>query len=75
LSNAPPPQVFSYRILHLNQEISAASVCLWVATWVPEMFYNFYLAKNHKTADYSATIEAKGKNKHILEIPRVLVIF
>ncbi len=56
--------------LHLNQEISVASVCHWVATWVPEMFYNFYLVKNQKIADYSATTEGKEKNnKHILEIP------
>ncbi len=57
------PHVFCLQMTlhHLNQEKSVASVCHWVAAWVPEMFYNLYLVKNQKIADYSATIEAKEK--------------
>jgi hypothetical protein len=32
-----------------------------MAALVPAMFCNFYLAKNHKIADNSATTEAKEK--------------
>jgi hypothetical protein len=39
----------------------AASFCHQVAALVPPMFCNFYLVKNHKIADNSATTEAKEK--------------
>jgi hypothetical protein len=32
-----------------------------VVAWVPDMFFNFYLAKSHKYADNFETIEAKEK--------------
>jgi hypothetical protein len=32
-----------------------------VAALIPNMLCNFYLVKNHKTANNSATIEAKEK--------------
>jgi hypothetical protein len=32
-----------------------------VAAWVPEMFENFYLLKNHKTANNSTATEAREK--------------
>ncbi len=35
-----------------------------MAAWV-NMFWNFYLVKNHKIANNSATTEASEKNKHI----------
>jgi hypothetical protein len=32
-----------------------------VAAWVPDMFYNFYLAKYNKNDNTSATTEAREK--------------
>jgi hypothetical protein len=45
----------------------AASFCHQVATLVPDMFSNFYLVKNHKIANNSATTEAKEKLSTYLE--------
>ncbi len=36
------------------------------------MFYNFYSARNYKTANNSTTDEAKEKNKHGFGILRIL---
>jgi len=47
--------------------ISAASFCCQVAALVPDMFYNFYLVKNHKIANNSATTEAREKISTCLE--------
>jgi hypothetical protein len=41
-----------------------------VAALVPDMFCNFYLTKNYKIANNSATTEAREKIKHIFEILR-----
>jgi hypothetical protein len=43
---------------------SAASLCQQVAALVPDMFSNFYLVKNHKIANNSATTEAREKYAH-----------
>jgi hypothetical protein len=40
-----------------NKEKSAARFCLQVAPRVPDMFCNFYLGKNHKITNDSATSE------------------
>jgi hypothetical protein len=32
-----------------------------MAAWVPDMFCNFYLVKNHKIANNSRTTEAREK--------------
>jgi hypothetical protein len=34
-----------------------------IAAWLPDMFHNFYLAKNHKIPKNSTTTEAREKNK------------
>jgi len=44
-----------------NEGKSAASFCRQVAALVPDMFCNFYLVKNHKTVNNSATTEARAK--------------
>ncbi len=44
-----------------NEGKSAVSFCHQVAALVPDMSHNFYLVKNHKTAKYPATIEARLK--------------
>ncbi len=54
---------------------SAASFCLQVAALVPDMFCNFYFAKNQKIANSSATTEAREKNKHRFGILRILEKF
>jgi len=38
-----------------------------VAAWVPDMFYNFYLEKNHRIANNSATTEPIEKIRTDLE--------
>jgi hypothetical protein len=40
---------------------SAVTFCPQVAAWVPDMFCNFYLGKNHKIAKNSTTTKAKEK--------------
>jgi hypothetical protein len=42
-----------------------------VAALAPAMFYNFYLLKNHKIADISATTEAREKYRHIFGILKI----
>jgi hypothetical protein len=39
------------------------------------MFYNFYLVKNHKIANNSATTEGREKNRPILGIHRILLMY
>jgi hypothetical protein len=46
-------------------EKSAASLQHHAAAWFPDMFYNFYLAKNHKIANNSTYTEAREKKAHI----------
>jgi hypothetical protein len=41
--------------------MSAAIFCPKVAAWVPAMFFNFYLIKNHKIVNNSETAEAAEK--------------
>jgi hypothetical protein len=38
-----------------------------MAAWVPDMFCNFYIVKNHKGADLSASTEAIEKISVVLE--------
>jgi hypothetical protein len=47
--------------LRLNEGKSAASFCHQVAAWFPDMFRNFYLAKNNKVAKNSTTTKAREK--------------
>ncbi len=47
--------------IYSNVGKSAASFCCQVAALVRDMFCNFYLVKNHKIANNSATPEAKEK--------------
>jgi hypothetical protein len=46
---------------------SAASLYRQMAALVPDMFPNYYLVKNHKIANNSATTEAKEKIHAYLE--------
>jgi hypothetical protein len=43
----------------LNEEKTAASVCLQVAAWLPDIFCSFYLAKNYEIAKNSMTTREK----------------
>ncbi len=40
---------------------SAASFCCQVATWVPDIVFNFYFVKNHKIANNSSTKVRENK--------------
>ncbi len=51
----------------LNEGKSAASLCHQVAALVPDMFCNFYLAKNLKIDNNSATTKATEKISTYLE--------
>jgi hypothetical protein len=51
----------------LNEGKSVASFCRQVAASVPDMFCNFYLVKNHKIANNSATTAATEKITTYLE--------
>ncbi len=46
---------------------SAASFCHQAAAWVPDMFWNFYLMKNYKIANISATTWVREKISTYLE--------
>jgi hypothetical protein len=46
---------------------SAASFCHQVAAWVPDMFCNFYIAKNHQITKNSTTTKAREKISTYLE--------
>jgi hypothetical protein len=52
---------------HQNEGKSSASFCRQVAALVPDMFYNFYLVKNHKIAKNSTTTKAREKISTFLE--------
>jgi hypothetical protein len=56
-----------YSFKTLNEGISAVSFCRQVAALVTDIFYNFYLVKNHKIANNSATTEAREKTSTYLE--------
>jgi hypothetical protein len=50
-----------YSLNEVNEEKSAASFYHQVAAWIPDMFCNFYLVKNHKVAKNSTTTKARKK--------------
>jgi len=50
-----------------NEGESTAIFYCQVAAWVPDMFCNFCLVKNHKIANNSATAEARDKISTDLE--------
>jgi hypothetical protein len=53
-----------------------ASFCCQVAAWVTDMFWDFYLVKNHKIAKKNSTVtKAREKNEHRFGILRILDIF
>ncbi len=54
----------------INEGKSAASFCCQVAALVPDMFYNFYFVKNHKTANNSAMTKAKETYLEFLELKK-----
>ncbi len=60
-------ETLNYHIVLFNEGKSAASFCCQVAALVPDMFCNFYSAKNHKIANNSATSEAREKIRTYLE--------
>jgi len=49
------------KLSEINEGESAASFCRQVTAWVPDMFCNFYLVKNHEMANNSTTTKA-GEN-------------
>jgi len=55
-----PIHRYSLKLLY-HEGILIANFCHQVAALIPNMLCNFYLVKNHKTANNSATIEAKEK--------------
>jgi hypothetical protein len=54
-------------IFATNQDKSAARFSNQIAACVPDMFRNFYLVKNHKIVNNSATTEAREKISKGLE--------
>jgi hypothetical protein len=50
-----------------NQGKQGARVCRQVAAWVPDMFRNIYLVKNHRIANNSTTTKAREKISTCLE--------
>jgi hypothetical protein len=58
-----------------NEGKPAASFCQQVAAWFQDMFWNFYIVKNHKIAKNSTTTKAREKIKHIFGHLIVLEIF
>jgi hypothetical protein len=59
----------------MNNLAKSAARFRQVATWVPDMFGNFYLVKNHKIAHNSTTTKAGEKNKYMFGILRILEMF
>ncbi len=57
----------AHLIFATNQDKSAARFCNQIAACVPDMLRNFYLVKNHKIANNSATTEARKKISKGLE--------
>jgi hypothetical protein len=62
-----PPGGRNWQLIYPYEGISGACFCHQVAALVPDMFYNFYLVKNNKIANNSATIEAREKISTYLE--------
>ncbi len=60
--------IFAFTVCKPNYGKSGAGFCHQVAAWVPEMFCNFYLLKNHTNVNSSAIVKAREKNKHIFKI-------
>ncbi len=58
-----------------NEGKSAASLCRQVAPRFPDMFCNFYLAKNHKIANNSTTTKAGEKMSTDLEFKKFGIFF
>jgi hypothetical protein len=54
---------------------SATIFCRQMSALVQAMFYNFYLVKNHKIADNSATTEPRARISTYFLILRILVNF
>ncbi len=50
-----------------NQDRPVIIFCHLVAAWVPGMFHNFYLMKNHKIVYNSTSTAAIGKIRTELE--------
>jgi len=76
LKNSPQVFCLCHRIVNywqhikqhpFNEGISAASFWHQVAALVPDMFYNFYLVKNHKIVNSSLTTDAREKITTYLE--------
>jgi hypothetical protein len=61
------PDRVEHSSLFANEGIAAASFCRQVAALVKDLFCNFYLVKNHKIANNSATTEAREKISTYLE--------
>jgi len=59
----------------LNKGKSAASFCHQAAAWIPDRFYNFCMAKNHKIAKNLTTTKAREKNKHRFGILRIFLTY
>ncbi len=59
--------LYPYVCTIISMGKSVASFCHQVAALVPAMFCNFYVAKNHKIADNSATTETREKISAYLE--------
>jgi hypothetical protein len=45
--------------LYFNEGKSAASFCCQVAAWLPDMFCNFYIVKNHNIAKNLTATKAR----------------
>ncbi len=62
-----PPGGRNWQLIYPNEGKSAASFYHQVTALVPDMFCNFYLMKNHKIANNSATTEAREKMNSYLK--------
>ncbi len=63
------------KIFYFNEGISAASFCRQVPALVADMFRKFYLVKNPKIANNSATTEAREKIRPHLKSLEFLQFF
>jgi hypothetical protein len=60
------------------RDIAAADFCHQLAGWVSDMFYNFYLVKNHKIANNLANTEAREiicTDLEFLEFLKIFIIY
>jgi hypothetical protein len=53
--------VMVVELLGTDEGKSATSCSHQVAAWVLDMFFNFYIVKNHKIANKSTTTKAREK--------------